>query len=335
MCGCGWVCVRERKPRCEGTAISAGSWAWFGNGHEGTARRNGPVFSILFLSRFSRQATGALAWVQGNETAQLIPRPYPHPSHPNQPLLPKHCLPVLQLLTGPRRLAVVRPSDHACSEDAPHQLPNVLVSAIKEGWGPPRAYCGHAPPRLSHYLTQVDGASGEGPDAAKAEGRRVRCARGGGVRQETAVRLSYPGRKGATSQPASQKVPRTPGQVPERQGTRLESHYWFCLSSLRSGEGDGRGVGGGGCVREGAREGRDEEEENVGIGSWFPSLFLCVAVVLGPGTRGVVCMNFLHVHACRSGHRGRPATCGRRLPADSESSESPRIDQPACPASSV
>lgn len=117
--------------------------------------------------------------------------------------------------------------------------------------------------------------------------------------------LSYPGRKGGhTPQPASQKVPRTPGQVPERQGRRLESHYWFLsiIIALR-GRATGGGVGGGGvCGRERAREGMRRK-------AWvwdlcFPCLFFFFGGWLlfwGREPGGVVCMNFLHVlcmHAC-------------------------------------
>lgn len=66
----------------------------------------------------------------------------------------------------------------------------------------------------------------------------------------------------------------------------------------------------------------------MGVGSLCflsPLLCECVAVSLG-----CVCVWILHVcmHACRSGHPpGGDQTRGRRLPADSESSEFPRIDQ--------
>lgn len=58
-------------------------------------------------------------------------------------------------------------------------------------------------------------------------------------------------------------------------------------------------------------------------------LFFCGSC-LGPGTRVVYEFAFYTTHACRSGHRAwETRACGRRLPADSESSEFSRIGQPA------
>lgn len=101
-------------------------------------------------------------------------------------------------------------------------------------------YCGLRLLVSSHYLTQGDGDSGEGPDAAKAEGRRVRCEREGAFVRTALVSWAE---GGDPPQPASQKVPRTPGQVPERQGRRLESHYWSVHHHYAAGEGHGRGWG--------------------------------------------------------------------------------------------
>lgn len=67
-------------------------------------------------------------------------------------------------------------------------------------------------------------------------------------RQDRAAVTSYLGGRGPP-QPASQKVPRTPGQVPERQGRRLEGIIGSCLSSSRPGGRAGRGKGVG-CMRE-------------------------------------------------------------------------------------
>lgn len=183
-------------------------------------------------------------------------------------------------------------------------------------------------PRPPHYLTQGDGAGGEGPDAAKAEGRCVSCERGGAfARIEPSVSRIW-ARKGATSQPASQKVPRTPGQVPERQGRRLESPLLaMCIIITPRGRRTG-GARGGGCVREKARDGRRRRKMwvwDLCFLSLSLSLLLCVAVSL-------VCVYGFCMYACmHAGQATHPPggdqTRGRRLPADSESSEFPRIDQ--------
>lgn len=162
-------------------------------------------------------------------------------------------------------------------EDSPQLLPNLFVSALEEGWRPPWILRTRAP-RPPHYLTQGDGAGGEGPDAAKAEGRRVSCERRGGrwSGKEPSVSRIW-ARKGATSQPASQKVPRTPGQVPERQGRRLESPLLaMCIIITLRGRRTGGARGGGVCGR---KRGMDEEKMWVWDLCVF-SLLYCVSVWL-------------------------------------------------------
>lgn len=132
----------------------------------------------------------------------------------------------------------------------------------------------------------------------------VRGVRGGGGRgafarqgnQPSSLSLYLVSRagRGAQPQPASQKVPRTPGQVPERQGRRLESILGVPSSLRFPGKGtDGTGVG---CVWV----------------CWDLSFFF--RGLLFWGRKPGLCLNSA-LHACRSGHPGGDLLGGRRLPA--------------------
>lgn len=113
LCGRVRVRVRVEKPRCEGTAISAGLGAG-GNCHEGTARCSGHCSSCFPHQTTSRAMRPRLG--QGKGTIQAI-GDSKTPSNPHPPItppLPKHHLPILQFLTGPYCLVVVSPSDDAC-----------------------------------------------------------------------------------------------------------------------------------------------------------------------------------------------------------------------------
>lgn len=213
------------------------------------------------------------------------------------------------------------------------QLPQSLCLGRSRRAGDRRSVLRTQAPRLLPLSdARPMGGSGEGPDAAKAEGRRVSCERGEGCSSSALVSWAEGGK--GPPQPASQKVPRTPGQVPERQGRRLEGIIGLSIIITPPGKGTGGG-GGWGCV--GVSEGR---EENVGV--FVVSLSLSRALFcgcFGAGNPGVCCVYGFFLLACTCMHAGqataggRPEPVGRRLPADSESSEFPRIDQPAQPAS--
>lgn len=177
---CVGVDVREweRKSRCEGTAITAGQGLV--DGHERTAPRSGTLFPILcFLA--SRQATATahtcpLGFRAGGSSVDHSTATSPLPI---QSLLPNHRPLAPQSLAGPYLLVVDRPAIMPAPEDA-LQLHPFFVSAV-EGAGDCRAYWRALalvlrPPiiwRRAMDLLNYGGASGEGPDTAKAEGRRV------------------------------------------------------------------------------------------------------------------------------------------------------------------
>lgn len=182
-------------------------------------------------------------------------------------------------------------------------------------------------PRLPHYLTQGDGAGGEGPDAAKAEGRCVSCERGGAfARIEPSVSRIL-GTEGGHIPARVSEGPPHPRPGPRETGQEArEPIIGHVYHHYAPGKEDGWGTGWGVCAGE--SEGWTKEEKNVGVGSLFPlslSPLLCVAVSL-------VCVYGFCMYACmHAGQATHPPggdqTRGRRLPADSESSEFPRIDQ--------
>lgn len=131
-------CVRERKPRCEGTAISAAGLGGSGElSRRHGIRRNGHCSSILFLSRFCSSSNS-----QGRMRARLgagerncsddsTHAPAPHPKYPTTSTQTSS-FPLCSCSLGHRRLVVARPSDHACSGRR-SSAPPAFVSAVREG----------------------------------------------------------------------------------------------------------------------------------------------------------------------------------------------------------
>lgn len=193
------------------------------------------------------------------------------------------------------------------------QLPTpIFVSAVeREGWRPPCSIC------LPRYLTQGDGAPklyGGGP-VGRAP-MRLRLMMGGQEGGGWAFRpssLRIWARKGVGHPPhPSLRLRRSP--APQARSPRDRAGgsraYWSIIITHTS-------LSGGRDGNWGVRVG--------GVGFLFFFPFFSWLVVLGPGSR-VCVLVWIFCIACMQVRPPGEGARERRLPADSESSEFPRID---------
>lgn len=210
--------------------------------------------------------------------------------------------------------ASVRPSDDACCSERTGPLsfppPPNLVSAVKrEGWRPPCLIC------LPRYLTQGDGASGlygGGPVGRAPMRLRLMMGKRGWAFRPSSLRIRA--RRGWAAHHTPARVsegPPHPRPGPRETGQEVREHIGLSslhTPSLSPGDETATGV----C----------------GLGVWdffsfFP--FFSWLVVLGPGSR-VCVLVWIFCIACMQVRPPGEGARERRLPADSESSEFPRID---------
>lgn len=282
-----YVGVRERKSRCEGTAISA----WFGFGFEERSRKQrhdvtDTVLPFFYsLDSLVEQQSGRMRARLGTgerDCSDDSTRPQPPLKPAGQHQYPNIVFPLCGCSLDHSAWWWPAPAIMPAPEDAP-RLPQSFCLGRREGLETAVYARGLALLRLLHYLTQGDGASGEGPDAAKAEGRCVRCERGGGVRQDGSRILG--GKGGPTPSPRLRRSPAPQARSPRDRagGSRV---LLVCLSSLRRRGRAREGVGGGGVRGKGGKCG-------CGI-SWASLSLFCGC--LGPGIR--VVYEFFGMHAC-------------------------------------
>lgn len=154
------VCERDKAPMRGDGYLGRRAWGVWGNGHEGTARRNGHWSSILFpcslLSSSSSQGR-MLARLGAGErdcSDDSSTRPRPPPKIPDHQY-PSIVFTLCSCSLGRSAWWWPAPAIMPAPDDV-RQLPQSFVSAVEKGWRPPSVLRAHAP-RLLHYLTQGDG----------------------------------------------------------------------------------------------------------------------------------------------------------------------------------